>query len=423
MPFRNASRALSAGFAATLLLAPNRAAAEEFVPHRLYVTDVLRKNVMVFESNGEFLGALLESPIFAPAGVAFGPGGEIFVSTSGTEAIIPLDPQGQLAGPPISSGGHVVGAGALAFGPNGRYYLGSVGSGEILVISPEGFVEDVLPLPGAAPAGIAFAPNGNLLVAAFAQDLVYEIFPAGGIVRTLESPGLDGPTGVAVGPDARIYVTALFSDAVFVFAADGALEGTVTSANLDGPSGLAFGPDGNLYVAAFESQRILVFRSDGALLQEILAPLLLGPQMLAFSPVRMEANVRGSLSEFGSPPRKINEKFRKGSGPVLSVFPGLGQAMVLLEDGPDPEDLASLLGTDRLVFPAASAPSKGSGRVYLGEQAAALDRPAGHLDLLVWGRVDPATSLFEPKKARGTLSVRSGSRLLLARVRGGRRIE
>jgi sugar lactone lactonase YvrE len=409
---------------ALLLLASGSARADDFVPHRLYVTDVFRKNVMVFEANGEFLGPLLDEPVFIPAGIAFGPGGEVFLTSSGAETILPLDPQGQLAGPPISSGGLVVGAGALAFGPNGRYYVGSVVTGEVFVISPGGFVEHVFLLPGApAPAGICFAPNGNLLVAAFAQDLVYELFPAGGIVRTFEAPGLDGPTGIALGPDSRIYVSAMIADAILVFETEGALDDTITSANLDGPVGLAFGPDGRLYAAALDAHRVLVFRTDGALVQEILAPLLFGPQMLAFAPVRVEAKIRGVLSETGQPRQKIRERFQGGGGPALSLFVGLGQAMLTLEDGADPDDLVSLLGTDRLVFPSATASSTPSTLVFLGDQSTGLDAPGGHLDLSVKGKVDPVTGIFEAKSAKGILSVRNGARLFTANVSGSRRIE
>jgi DNA-binding beta-propeller fold protein YncE len=106
-----------------------------------------------------------------------------------------------------------------------------------------------------SPSGIAVAPNGNVYVADFNNNVVDEFSPSGTFLSTIISSGLNDPTGLAFGPDGNLYV-ANFGPGndsfVASFTASGSpvnLSFVPSSTGLFDPEAIAFGPDGNLYIA------------------------------------------------------------------------------------------------------------------------------------------------------------------------------
>ncbi|MEE9128418.1 MAG: M12 family metallo-peptidase [Phycisphaerales bacterium] len=117
------------------------------------------------------------------------------------------------------------------------------------------------------PAGLVFAPNGDLLVASFNTDSVLAYDGATGEFLgefvAAGAGGLDGPFGLTFGPNGNIFVTAS-SNQVYEFdGSSGAFVGvfvpTGDNGGLATPKGLLFKPDGNLLVASFATDAVLEF--------------------------------------------------------------------------------------------------------------------------------------------------------------------
>jgi len=133
-----------------------------------------------------------EATVFAsgipkPLGMAFGPGGDLFVAAGGADAVLRIAPDGStttfasscqdpldfMVGYPTK----------MAFGPDGFLYVGAVGAYDN-----------------------ACNRNGDVL------DQFYRISPAGVISVAASGTGccndpFDDPSGVAAGPDGKVYFT------------------------------------------------------------------------------------------------------------------------------------------------------------------------------------------------------------------------
>lgn len=121
-----------------------------------------------------------------------------------------LDPTGRIKGPQ-----------AVKLGPDGLIYVTSENTQQILRYRNDAattFVDVFATLPGADPTGFAFAPNGDVYVAAYKTSNVRRLSAAG---APLDVPIAAG-TGL-VGPD----------------------------------NGITFGPDGNLYVPGYDSNNVI----------------------------------------------------------------------------------------------------------------------------------------------------------------------
>ncbi len=121
-----------------------------------------------------------------------------------------LDPTGRIKGPQ-----------AVKPGPDGLIYVTSENTQQILRYRNDAtmdFVDVFATLPGADPTGFAFAPNGDVYVAAYKTSNV----------RRLTATGVPIDVPIAAG------------------------------AGLVGPdNGIMFGPDGNLYVPGYDSNNVI----------------------------------------------------------------------------------------------------------------------------------------------------------------------
>lgn len=117
------------------------------------------------------------------------------------------------------------------------------------------------------PAGLVFAPNGNLLVASFNSDSVLEYDGATGEFLgefvAAAAGGLDGPFGLTFGPNGNLFVTANNNQVYEFDGSSGTFVGVFVSIGDNGglatPKGLLFKPDGNLLVASFATDAVLEF--------------------------------------------------------------------------------------------------------------------------------------------------------------------
>jgi len=216
----------------------------------------------------------------------------------------PFPPDGTFA-----SGGGMSFPRGLAFGPDGNLYVASEGTDNILRYDgTTGAYLSEFVAAGAggfsSPKGLAFAPDGRLYVAGYdTSSALAEVFRfdavSGAVVDkvsdywVLPSPFVFGiPYGVTTGPDGNVYFANESSSNVLRFnPATSSLSEFVSPASMGAisPHYLTFGPDGNLYVGIYDVPgRVLRFDgTTGAFIDTFVAPGSGGlsrPEGLAFGP-------------------------------------------------------------------------------------------------------------------------------------------
>ncbi|MGQ0790755.1 MAG: MopE-related protein [Nitrosopumilaceae archaeon] len=182
----------------------------------------------------------------------------------------------------------------LVFGPDGNLYVSSSGTDQVFRYNGNtGAFIDVFASGGGldGPTGLVFGPDGNLYVLSFGTDQVFryngntgafiDVFASGG--------GLDGPRGLGFGPDGNLYVSSSGTDQVLRYNGNtGAFIDVFAFDSLFQPSGLVFGPDGNLYVSrSGVNDTVLRYNGNtGVLIDifEIALPFVSSPAGLVFGP-------------------------------------------------------------------------------------------------------------------------------------------
>jgi len=186
----------------------------------------------------------------APYDVAVGPGGNVYVTCNGSDAVHRFTPSGVALGFFVSGGsGGLSYPRGLAFGPNGNLFVASGFTGEVLQYdgSTGAFVNVFVDSGGNGggamdPYGLTFH-GGSLYVANYFFDEVKRFnATTGAFVSTFVtsgSGGLAGPTAAEFGPDGKLYVTSFDDDAIRRYdGATGAFLSTFVasgSGGLDGP--------------------------------------------------------------------------------------------------------------------------------------------------------------------------------------------
>lgn len=217
--------------------------------------------------------------------------GDLYVSIGGVgNRVMLYDGQdGSLKNPTFAySGGFPLnGAQGLAFGPGGSLYVSSQNLDSIVKFDAmTGTFQQLIVGSGAGglsqPHGLTIH-NNQIFVSSFGTNGVkrYDAitgafigdFVAGG------SGGLDGPTGLIFGPDGNLYVSSSNSDQVLKYnGGTGAFMGVFASPSresnggLDRPIDLKFGPDGNLYVASSGNDSVLRYNGTNGSFVDTFVP-------------------------------------------------------------------------------------------------------------------------------------------------------
>jgi WD40 repeat protein len=203
----------------------------------------------------------------------------------------------------------------------------------------------------AHPTAVVFGPNGNLFVASFDTDAVYEFdATTGAFVRQLVAPssnGLDGPdVGMTFGPDGNLYVPSYFDHRVLRFdGASGAPLGELVSARdggLANPRAVLF-RGGFAYVSGERSNAVLRYdAASGAFDREFVAAgQILGPTGMAFGPdgaLYVASSVEGSVRRFDGETGAPIDVFvaPRSGGLAFPTFLFFTPSFRLRLSGPDP---------------------------------------------------------------------------------------
>ena len=365
------------------------------VPARLHAAGA--DGVLRFSPDVALDGGSDWSGVVDPVGLAFGPGGRLWVSSGNADAILVLDDKGNTVatlglGTPLSD------PGGLAFGPNGELYVASTGSDEVLVFSAAGLPVGALDGGGLLddPVDLVVAADGHLLVACSAVPSIVELDPSGAVVAVLGDGLLpSAPTGLALAADGRVLVSCGATDELFAIDADGApVPGWPVTGSLDDPAGLAVGPDGVIYVASRGDGTLRGFDPAGAEVFSVEAPLGSGGG-LAFAPHRFSVTVKGSLLT-ASGQVSIHD------AGTLSLDSGAGRALLELPAG----DFAAAFGTSQLSVGGVRATMDGKG-TKAESHTTSFDADPEHpgatsMHLKLRGKVD-AEGRLALKGARGNL--------------------
>jgi DNA-binding beta-propeller fold protein YncE len=249
--------------------------------------------------------------LFPNFGMAFGPGGDLFVASGNNSygcEVLRYGSTGAFKGvfisPPTPFSGYQSCDGII-FGPDGNIY-----TTERLADTVQRFSGQTGALLGDfvtagsgglnGPFSLAFGPDGNLYTTSLRNNSVFRYDGTTGAYLSTFVPahsgGLNAPIGLAFGPDANLYVTSYFSPlATTVLRYDGKTgapmgafisESDSLRANLDGLFGITFGPDGRLYVVNQSGPASSVVRFDsrtGAFVDKFITGLPF-PQSVAFTP-------------------------------------------------------------------------------------------------------------------------------------------
>lgn len=199
---------------------------------------------------------------------------------------------------PSGTGG-MQGISELAIGPDGLLYVSVTGGAHANSVfrfdRHSGAFVDKFAFGGGLnlPLGLAWGPDGNLLVSSYwsGSVLKYDGVTGAHIGTFASGGGLAGSHGLAYGPDGHLYVAGNLSQGVYRFnGLTGASLGLYSQGGgLTAPIDLEWGSDGNLYVTSDVSVgRVLRYQGGtGAFMGDFVVPGaggLVRPQELQFGP-------------------------------------------------------------------------------------------------------------------------------------------
>ena len=263
----------------------------------VYVSDRGNDRVVVFDRAGSHVRTLgagmhTEYELGYPSGAAAGPGGRLAVADTQNSRVLVYAANGtgsythsMTIGGRNASAGQLDSPAGVAFGPGGRIYVADQGNARLLAFGPAGGRADDVAANGTGPAGplqspadvaadprsglVAVADNGTIVLIGGGID--------GGALR-IGSRG-DGPAqfkmphGVALDRLGRILVADTFNGRVQVLEGDGSHLFDIRGSPEPGgglllPFGVASGPHGKIFVADSGRNRVQAFDHAGRFVTE-----------------------------------------------------------------------------------------------------------------------------------------------------------
>jgi sugar lactone lactonase YvrE len=234
------------------------------VAGELLVADRLTNRVLRYSETGSFLGVLLDDQVnlAEPNGLALSPDGtQLYVASRLNNSIVRYDYDRTSASNPtvVVDSGITVPASLLFSESGDTLYVSNLGfqfdGATVAQFTPHGASAGP-DLTGGTPAGrsgLAFAPNGSLLVSSFQEGAVLQYNETTSLFEDFvpANQAILGASNLLV-LDNHLYVTAGFTGAVMRFdATTGAIDPTFTPiSNLAFPAGIVPAPDGNGLVVA-----------------------------------------------------------------------------------------------------------------------------------------------------------------------------
>lgn len=247
--------------------------------------NVTRHDAATGASLGEFV-ASGSGGLMRPTGLAFGPDGDLYVSSSGDDRILRFDgATGEFLAVAVDDD-VLARPFSLAFGPDGMLYVSSIDrvlryditSGRFDGVAAE--ADELV-----QPIGLAFGADGALYVANSGGGSVMRFDAGGAPTGTFTSESLRYASDVALGPEGALYVSSAGTRSVLRFGADGSFEGVAMRLpERSAPVGIAFDAEGRLIVADFAGSRLFAATADPEAPRLLGSEGLRGPENIAIWP-------------------------------------------------------------------------------------------------------------------------------------------
>ncbi len=260
--------------------------------NNLFVAD--RSNIVreYYSTSGYPVQNLGAGLVQDPADCVFGPDRQLYVASFANDRIVKIDVDSGVASILVpAGGGGLDGPVALAFGSDGNLYVASQLTSRIIRYNPQtGASAGSFVTP--QPSGLVFGPNGVLFVATTDNRVLRYGPVTGTLLSTFVAAGSGGlslPRGMAFLPNGNLLVASNNSGNILEYqSGNGAFVRVFNQVwVVDGAWGLRVGPNGNVFaVRNINTIRVLEFRLDGTLVRSYVRGDfgLPSPTGLAFRP-------------------------------------------------------------------------------------------------------------------------------------------
>ena len=278
----------------------------------LFVSDNSLNSVLQYnQTTGAFTNAFVPgsntqpgtSGLVNPQGLAFGPDGNLYVSSQGQappygDGVLRYNGSTGQFIDLFAGGNQMHDPRGLTFGPDGNLYVSNYGGGSPPIASSvleyNGRTGDLIRtftsgVDMGNPEGLAFGPDGNLYVAE-PQSQVIQRFngTTGDFIDTFASQIFD-PTALAFGSDGSLFVSTQIQG-IWHYSKSGVYLGSLGAFQIDA-YGITFGTDGKLYFSDYEQESVRRYNFATGQFEDfaVSGPAnsnswLVAPTYLAFSP-------------------------------------------------------------------------------------------------------------------------------------------
>lgn len=167
---------------------------------------------MYFEGSKKF-----RTPLNAARCIAFDKDGNVLVGDTSTREIYRFTEPGKPI--PLTNGGIGMPM-AIAVAEDGAIFVADLELHRIFKVPHEGGKADIFAVVS-APRGLAFDPDGNLIVLSTTKDQILKVDSEGKVTTILADRPFNFPHNIAIGPNGTMYVTDGYGKCVWKIGADG----------------------------------------------------------------------------------------------------------------------------------------------------------------------------------------------------------
>ena len=232
-----------------------------------WATEIFPDNdprVLKFDSHsGNYLGTFAsDSAMSAPADLAFGPDGNLYVA-DGSANVFRFDGNTGASMGVFASGDVGDSYRGLAWSPDGNLYVGTVSDHFDRFDGATGVSLGILPaLQASSISNVAFGPDGLLYGGDYFGNSVYAYnFVTGELVKSFD--GLSGAHGLTFDNNGELLVSSYFENQIVKFGSDSGSPGIVFTSGhpLNGPLDLVLlaAPEPSTYAMLLAGLGLLVF--------------------------------------------------------------------------------------------------------------------------------------------------------------------
>lgn len=233
-----------------------------------------------------------------PTGIVTGPGGTVYFTDVGRNAIGTFS-GGSYGEIPLPGPGRI--PRGIAVGPDGNIWFVEQGGNRVGRLAGGTITEFPIPIPNSQPIGIAAGPNGALW---FTMNGAFHVgrITTDGEITTYPAPGLNGQ-GITAGPDGAMWYVATGASKVVRISMTGALTSwTIPNTGTSvapTPVEIALGGDGNLWFTQKGDHEIGRITPSGVItefpLDQLSSPYgIVGAPPIAVEPPSPPSTVHGT---------------------------------------------------------------------------------------------------------------------------------